>query len=405
MKKRVAQIICVTAVLAGLAGSFLSYTESANAIPAFARKYSMSCTTCHAPVPRLKAYGDEFAGNGFVLQDQDAPRFYDKTGDENLSLIRDFPLAVRMDGYIKYESVTDRDIDLTAPYILKLLSGGAISDNLAYYFYFYMSEHGEIVGVEDAYVMFNNLFNSELDLYLGQFQVSDPLFKRELRLTYEDYQVYKTTVGGSKINLAYDRGIMLTYGFPTGTDIIIEILNGNGLTEADDFKVYDEDKYKSFAGRITQDINDYIRIGGFGYYGKEDTELTGNANEVWMAGPDITFAYRDVMELNVQYMERRDSDPWFDGSADPDVESRGAMAELIVMPDGDRSRLYGVGVFNWIESDFENRGGTTYGYPAYKSFTGHVGYLVKTNFRLLGEVTYFPEEEESRALVGFVSGF
>ena len=29
------------------------------AIPAFARKYDTSCLTCHAPFPRLKAYGEE----------------------------------------------------------------------------------------------------------------------------------------------------------------------------------------------------------------------------------------------------------------------------------------------------------------------------------------------------------
>jgi hypothetical protein len=37
------------------------------AIPAFARKYDMSCTTCHAPFPKLKPFGEEFAGNGFQL--------------------------------------------------------------------------------------------------------------------------------------------------------------------------------------------------------------------------------------------------------------------------------------------------------------------------------------------------
>jgi len=44
-------------------------TESGGAIPAFARKYNMSCATCHAPIPRLKPYGDEFAGHGFKLPD------------------------------------------------------------------------------------------------------------------------------------------------------------------------------------------------------------------------------------------------------------------------------------------------------------------------------------------------
>ena len=69
----------------------------------------------------------------------------------------------------------------------KLLSGGALTKNVAYYFYFFFSERGEVAGVEDAFLMFNNVGNSELDIYAGQFQVSDPLFKRELRLFYQDY--------------------------------------------------------------------------------------------------------------------------------------------------------------------------------------------------------------------------
>ncbi|MDZ7763881.1 MAG: hypothetical protein U5K00_05575 [Melioribacteraceae bacterium] len=37
----------------------LFFSDTIMAIPAFARKYDMSCTTCHTPFPKLKAYGDE----------------------------------------------------------------------------------------------------------------------------------------------------------------------------------------------------------------------------------------------------------------------------------------------------------------------------------------------------------
>lgn len=395
MKKTMVRVFCTILFLSVLAISFMAYTESANAIPAFARKYSMSCTTCHAPVPKLKDYGDDFAGNGFVLEDKDAPRYFVQTGDEHLDLIRDFPLGFRMDGYIKYQSATDRDVDLSAPYLLKLLSGGSLTKNLAYYFYFYFSERGEVAGVEDAYLMFNNLFDAELDVYLGQFQISDPLFKRELRLTYEDYQIYRQEIGDSRIALAYDRGIMITYGFSSGPDVTVEIINGNGLEEADDFRFYDDDKYKCFAGRVSHDLSDDIRLGGFGYWGKE--EDTGEDNEVWFLGPDATLSYDDRFELNVQYMERRDSDPEFTGLGDPDIETRGAMVELIFMPEGDRSRWYGTGLYNYVESDWDNL--------KYQTFSAHVGYLLRTNIRLVSEITFDIEDEETRLVVGFVSGF
>ncbi|MCK7518582.1 MAG: hypothetical protein MZV64_13105 [Ignavibacteriales bacterium] len=40
-----------------------------------------------------------------------------------------------------------------------------ITKNIAYYFYFFFSERGEVAGIEDAFVMFNDLFGSDLDLY------------------------------------------------------------------------------------------------------------------------------------------------------------------------------------------------------------------------------------------------
>src|SRR6056297_3994273 len=78
--------------------------EKSSAIPAFARKYRLSCKTCHSPaMPKLKPYGDTFAGNGFKLSDEEAPRYFVPAGDDKLSLIRNFPLAVRMDGFIRYD--------------------------------------------------------------------------------------------------------------------------------------------------------------------------------------------------------------------------------------------------------------------------------------------------------------
>jgi hypothetical protein len=43
----------------------LAAPRPAEAIPAFARKYGVSCQMCHDPVPRLNAAGEAFAANGF----------------------------------------------------------------------------------------------------------------------------------------------------------------------------------------------------------------------------------------------------------------------------------------------------------------------------------------------------
>jgi len=75
------------ALLVVLAGSLLP--ETASAIPAFARRHKLSCTTCHAPFPRLKAFGDDFAANGFALAEDDNDRDYVAAGDDLLRLNKD----------------------------------------------------------------------------------------------------------------------------------------------------------------------------------------------------------------------------------------------------------------------------------------------------------------------------
>ncbi len=394
--------IAIILVLFGITALVIQDLE---AIPAFARKYRMSCKTCHSPMPRLKAYGDDFAGNGFRLTDEKAPGYYVETGDDELSLLRNFPIAARLEGFINYDESNEQG-DFGTPYNVKLLTGGEITDGIAYYFYFYMDERGEVAGVEDAYIMFNNFFNIDLDLYVGQFQVSDPLFKRELRLTLEDYQVYRNKPGLSAANLTYDKGLMVTLGLETGTDVILELVNGNGLTEANAAHLFDKDKYKTVVGRISQDIGDFLRIGAFAYTGDEaqTSEAMGaTKNNVLIWGPDMTLSYKDIVELNLQYLQRTDDNLLLTDTtttALKDFQTDGAMAELIVMPKGDDSKWYGVGLLNYNESDKDLMN--------YKSASLHIGCMLRRNLRIVGEYRYnFTDSDNPFNMfgVGFVSGF
>ena len=376
--------------------------KESGAIPAFGRKYGISCQTCHTPVmPALKAYGDEFAGNGFRLAEYESPRYFMETGDEKLSLIRDFPLAVRFDGHVSYNNSKRNSPDFGFPYGLKIMSGGELSKKLSYYFYFYMDERGEIAGVEDAFLMYHDLFGTGINLYAGQFQVSDPLFKRELRLTLEDYHIYTLSPGTSSINLKYDRGILAEYELPTGTGIVAEVVNGNGLGRAGEGVLFDKDKYKNFLLRISQPFNDYLDIGFFGYFGKED--LPGMAqtvvNQAGLYGPDLSLHFSEIFTLNLQYIRRLDSRTQVSpGVIINDVFTHGGFAEAIYAPGGDASKWYFTGLFNWVESDLNELN--------YKTATLHAGYLLQRNVRLVGEYTqHFANEKFGKASIGFVSAF
>ncbi len=387
----------------------LFFVEDADAIPAFARRYKISCSTCHAPFPKLKPYGDDFAGAGFILQEEEKERDYVTAGDDMLWLNKDFPVAVRFDAFGVYESDNRVENDLQAPYGIKLLSGGTLYKNIGYYFYFYMNETGEVAGIEDAYIHFDNVFGTNLDVMVGQFQTCDPLMKRELRLTYEDYEIYKSKVGLSGTNLTYDRGVILAYGIDqTGTDIIAQFVNGNGKGEAEDGK-FDDNKFKNVGLKLHQNIADVASIGLFYYTGKEALFFDGgqSENDLTYYGPDVTLGV-GPLGLTFQYLVREDSNPlYFDRATD--VKTTGIVTELVFSPQLDRSRWYLTALYNNITSDIddyelelENNGKETLGYHT-ATLSGT--YLLSRNVRLVAEYTRDLKHDINRAVLGLVTAF
>ena len=370
------------------------WQESAEAIPAFARRYRLSCKTCHSPFPRLNAYGDEFAGNGFQLPDAEEPaRSFADVGDDKLALLREFPMAARADFFSTYDSEDEAvETDFEFPYRLKALSGGAIYRDIAYYFYFYYDERGEVAGVDDAFLHFNNLFGHELDIILGQFAISDPLMKRELRLTYEDYVIYGRRIGDGAVTLNYDRGVMFTYSPVAGTDFVFELINGNGIPDADEKKNFDDDSFKNFFLRGSQEITDGVRLGGFYYFGRQTNHEITNRSRFW--GIDGTLAWKENLTIEWLYTERRDDDAYFTSFDLDDIITKGAIVEAVYAPKASDSDWFLTFLYNWVDSDVD--------IYDYQSITFNFNYLLLRNMRLMGEFTRDIEFETNRFVGGII---
>ena len=398
-------------------------TDRADAIPAFARKYRTTCATCHSPIPRLNAFGEQFAANGFELPGEQQPRDTINTGDPLLRLQQSLPLAVRIDAYMAaYAGARGAQVasDLQTPWAVKLLSGGQVADKISYYIYFLLSERGEVGGLEDAYVQFTDIGGSGVSVIAGQFQVSDPMFKRELRLEYEDYQPYRVRIGDTRADLTYDRGLMALWSPRDGTDLTLEVVNGQGLTAADNNRQYDRDDFKNVALRVSQDVGT-ARIGAFGYYGREQAE--GVKSSFTVFGPDATVPLGSIGEVNIQLLRRWDDDPFLGsctttspcpgGATQPfSTTIDAAMAEVLYWPAGPGGRWYLTGLWNWVEADapvLSLRLGEQDVPPGFLSryHTGAVGlnYVLRRNVRLLGETMRDFEQKQTRFVAGFTLAF
>lgn len=228
MKKQVIAASCGWVLCAALAA------PSATAAPLFARQYDLSCAACHSAFPALNAFGEHFAANNFRL-----PNWKDsivQTGDDQLALPDAFPAAVRAQAFVQGrdgEAVdvvtgeqTEADTDFQAPYLIKLISSAPLSENITYYFYAIFAEKGansEVI-IEDAWFSYDNLFGTETSMMLGQFQVSDLMFPREIRLTFQDFMAYRLA------GITYERGVLFERAVGP-FDVGVGLINGNGIED------------------------------------------------------------------------------------------------------------------------------------------------------------------------------
>lgn len=389
------------AIIAATLAALIIPTTDANAIPAFARKYGVSCSLCHAPAPRLTEFGETFAGNGFAMTRDEAPRDTIDTGDELLRLLRTLQFALRLDmfGTATFPVRTSEpSVDLQTPWNIKLLTGGELAKRISYYMYFFLGERGEVAGLEDAYIQFTDIAGSGVSLIAGQFQVSDPLFKRELRLQYEDYQPYRIRVGEARADLTYDRGLMALASPWEGGDVALMVVNGQGIAAAQENRLYDTDNLKNVAARVSQQIGP-LRVGAFGYLGQERGEFVDDIT-IW--GPDLTLSVASNIELNVQYLRREDTRPLLTLDS-PESKVDAAFAELLWSPQGPTGRWHVAGLYNWIDADqpiVSLRAGEEGFLSKYQSVSAGLHYLLQRNVRFSGELGYDLEQERTRTTLG-----
>jgi len=174
----------------------LSGSQSANALPAFARKYGLRCSACHESWPMLNYFGQKFKDNGYqLMNDRDAP-IWQNPGYWPVTF-RILPIwhrlstgKVAVDQGTGITRITTSGFDLSG---LDFHTGGTLEKNFSFYV-LPSSDNTASFHFETVMARLDNLFSSPwLNLKLGKFELDNLLSeKRILTLTGNGgiYQLY-----------------------------------------------------------------------------------------------------------------------------------------------------------------------------------------------------------------------
>lgn len=299
---------------------------SALAIPAFARRYHTSCTTCHVLFPKLNAFGVAFRNNGYRIPPNDES--FVQVPDLALGAPawkRVWPNAVWPGGIpalgpiamrVVNDAVLNRSdpaqVDFVFPNEFELLAGGTAGDSISYF-----AELEVVAGksldddptrMERMFVQFDHLGGTTLaNLVIGRFETRAVPFSRfHRRLIPSDILALDFRNPSDGLHLRRAQQGIEFWGAKSGRDgrggidYAVGVVNGSGpMKDNNSAKdVYTRLAYKFGGFGVTgssakgetlglQDgwRDDSVKIGISSYFGKGN--FTGGEDRFWRIGGDI----------------------------------------------------------------------------------------------------------------------
>lgn len=173
------------AVLLTVAGGVLLSASSAEAIPAFARKYGTSCQTCHTVFPKLNAFGTAFRLGGYRMPKETEEMIKEKPISLGAPAYKKLwphaiwpgeissavPLAINIKmANVNTSSLNDDGTatkvknDFQFPQEVNLFAGGTLGDHVSYLgeiTFGVSGDHSVETEVEHAHIAFDSPFGPE----------------------------------------------------------------------------------------------------------------------------------------------------------------------------------------------------------------------------------------------------
>lgn len=323
MKKYIS-IFCIVIL------TIIIFSEQANAIPSFARKYKTSCITCHTIYPKLNPFGEAFRINGFQFPQDEEDNIKEETvslGAESYKKVwpkavwpnlipASVPLSIR--GRFNYEIETEDDATSSqfGMPVLQLLAATTVGSNISIFVGAHLFEDGKAGSIDRLFIKFSNLFTSFLpekafSIRVGQFIPEIVTFAsthRGLTNTPFAFNTYDASLGSSFLSgHVHGGGPFGIENFQIGVEVsgvlakrfryVGGVVNGGGVHEDinSNKDIYGRLAYKfggmGFDGTLNEgagsETERSVTIGIFNYYGTGTNTTTNENYTFYRIGADF----------------------------------------------------------------------------------------------------------------------
>ena len=263
--------------------TLLILTQTALAIPAFARKHGFNCNMCHVAFPKLNDFGQRFRDNGYQIPGQ--------AGLEKTVFETGIPFAVRTTaGYSIYGNGEGSASGFHL-YGLDFLAAGVLHKDISFLFVYTpridepaadFSGPGnginpaQLAAIESANVVFSNIVPEKLNLRLGRFEPGFQLLSSK-RLYYilAPFEIYNFAGSRNGYDFSANQiGVEASGRFNPGLKYSLGYISGSGANPDNNrFNDLYFTLSKTFGKGEGQSAGQ--RIGVFGYLGWQPTDVSG----------------------------------------------------------------------------------------------------------------------------------
>lgn len=341
-----------TLVLGLVALAWLVAAQTAQAIPAFARRYAVSCRFCHEGFPKLSDAGRRFKERGFRMASED--------GFDARSWIRSVPVVLR--GWGNQLLVENGD-DFTSGY-LKAVSAGNLGRRLSYWVddAILITEGDDNfthVEPDNAWARLELLTGERLYLRAGRFELELPFTQTRTPHLFS-YDIFNVSSGFESDSIGgYQDGAEIGGSFRNAWRWSAAVVKGRNSAAAaafsDDVGRFDANVYVRLSRRVERS-----RFGALAYFGRSRLARSpaivwDNKLQRWGADANI---WAGKLNLYGAFLHGRDSNP-FANAANPRGTGRAQSFDgIVAQADWHvRERLVLTGRLNLVHQPSQRDGG------------------------------------------------